>query len=88
MKLRWFLSVHDSVDKILSQATRDKALEINNMEPITIEASSIEESFKKFYKSKEFEEFAKIAKNFSWYYYDENDCLLAYGMPYYLENEL
>lgn len=58
MKLRWFLSAHDSVDKMLSTTTRDKTLEINNMKPITIEANSIEESFKKFVKSKAFNDFA------------------------------
>ena len=37
MKLRWFLSAHDSVDKMISNATSDEALEINNifLRPLT-----------------------------------------------------
>lgn len=75
MKLKWFLSAHDSVDKILSNATSDEALEINNMKPITIEANSIEESFKKFVKSKAFNDFAdnSLSKTLYWYYYEKGN---------------
>lgn len=88
MKLRWFLSAHDSVDKIISNATRDEALEINNMKLVIIEANSIEESFKKFVKSKAFNVFAdnSLSKTLYWYYYDEKGNLHPY--PASTESEI
>lgn len=88
MKLRWFLSAHDSVDKIILNSTSDKALEMNNMEPITIEENSIEESFKKFINSKAFNDFAdnSLSKTLYWYYYDEKGTLQPY--PASTESEI
>lgn len=81
MKLRWFLSAHDSVDKMISNATSDEALEINNMKPITIEANSIEESFEMFINSKEFDDYFdnSFSKTLYLYYYDEQGSIVRYN---------
>lgn len=80
MKLQWFLSTYDSVDKIISNATSDEALKMNNMKPITAAENSVEESFKKFVKSKAFNDFAdnSLSKTLYWYYYDEKGNLHPY----------
>lgn len=81
MKLGWFLSLHDSVDQVISNKIRDDALELYNMKPVVIEADTIEESFNKFMNSKEFNEFAdnSFPKTLYWYYYDEQGVLSVCG---------
>lgn len=80
MELKWFLSAHSSTDKVILDRPRDNALDINTMHPITIKSNSKEEGFKKFIKSKEFNDFANgsFSKTLYWYYYDEQGCLNAY----------
>ena len=81
MKLHWFLSAHDSVDKVISNRARDTALDVNTMKPITIESHSVEEGFEKFTKSTEFNEFAdnSFSKTLYWYYYDEKHFLSPFA---------